>query len=125
MQILPEIEIKDGRPIEEPAPRYAHQVVYDSKTRTIFMHGGNAGIGVVGMERSSGSGMDGEGVEDSVESGEGSDRDQSGKERRLDDLWCMKLHRFARFCHYCPMRQIIADALEQTSCGRNHQTGHL
>src|SRR5438477_10573574 len=69
MQILQEGENRDGRMVEEPTPRYAHQVVYDTKTKTVFMHGGNAGIGVGGMERremssSTGSGMDGEEGED-------------------------------------------------------------
>ncbi|KAI0319167.1 Muskelin N-terminus-domain-containing protein [Amylostereum chailletii] len=29
--------------IEQPRTRYAHQVVYDMRSRTIYMHGGNAG----------------------------------------------------------------------------------
>jgi len=94
MQILPEGDCQGGRPPEEPSPRYAHQVVYDQKTRTVYMHGGNMGIGISGMERNSGnsSGMDGEGAEENSESGDGSER-EGGKERRLDDLWCMMLHR--------------------------------
>ncbi|KAF9467401.1 Muskelin N-terminus-domain-containing protein [Collybia nuda] len=36
--------------VEEPLPRYAHQVVYNPITKTVFMHGGNAGI-VGQMER--------------------------------------------------------------------------
>ncbi|KAI0829852.1 Muskelin N-terminus-domain-containing protein [Trametes gibbosa] len=27
-----------------PQPRYAHQIVYDSRTKTVYMHGGNAGL---------------------------------------------------------------------------------
>ncbi|KAI8992965.1 Muskelin N-terminus-domain-containing protein [Trametes punicea] len=27
-----------------PQPRYAHQVVYDSRTKTVYMHGGNGGL---------------------------------------------------------------------------------
>ncbi|OSD06938.1 hypothetical protein PYCCODRAFT_1359801 [Trametes coccinea BRFM310] len=27
-----------------PQPRYAHQVVYDSKSKTVYMHGGNGGL---------------------------------------------------------------------------------
>jgi hypothetical protein len=45
--------------------------------------------------------MDGEGAEEAAESGDGSEQ-EGGKERRLDDLWCMMLHRFARFCRCCP-----------------------
>jgi hypothetical protein len=113
MQILREVEHEDGRVIEEPVPRYAHQVVYDHNTRTVFMHGGNAGQSGAGMERrdwasGSGSGMDGEEGEEgasTVEIGDGSGGDgrERLKERRLDDFWCMKLHRsveiFSR-CHF-------------------------
>lgn len=88
---------------EQPLPRCAHQVVYDPTTKTVFMHGGNAGItGASGGVEKSGArnlGDDGdrdgggggeecggvEGVED--ESG------KEGKERRLDDFWCMSLMR--------------------------------
>ncbi|EIW83449.1 hypothetical protein CONPUDRAFT_89328 [Coniophora puteana RWD-64-598 SS2] len=42
----------EGRTIEAPLPRYAHQVVYDEGTNTVFMHGGNAGEGLaVEMDR--------------------------------------------------------------------------
>ena len=27
-----------------PQPRYAHQVVYDAKSKTVYMHGGNGGL---------------------------------------------------------------------------------
>lgn len=36
--------------VEEPLPRYAHQVVYNPITKAVYMHGGNAGI-VGQMER--------------------------------------------------------------------------
>lgn len=65
-------------PIEEPSPRYAHQVVYDPTTKSVFMHGGNAGI--VGP----------------MEMGKTGDRDEGdaqGKEMRLDDFWSMSLTR--------------------------------
>jgi hypothetical protein len=54
--------------IEEPAPRYAAQVAYDPSSKTVFLHGGNAGP----LE-----GADAEGA----------------PEKRLDDLWAMTLVR--------------------------------
>lgn len=60
--------------IEEPCPRYASQVVYDPTTRTVYMHGGNAGP----------SGAFEKGLE-----AEGDESD--GK--RLDDFWQMTLVR--------------------------------
>lgn len=65
--------------IEEPLPRYAHQVVYNTNTKTVFMHGGNGG-NVGPMERSK-------------DVGKG---DEVHKERRLDDLWQMKLVRLVQ-----------------------------
>ncbi|KIY47271.1 hypothetical protein FISHEDRAFT_45639 [Fistulina hepatica ATCC 64428] len=47
---------------EQPDPRLAHQVVYDSTTRTFFLHGGNAGNG---------------------------DDQIVPSDKRLDDLWSM------------------------------------
>lgn len=107
--ILPEPEsgqkrTRDGELV--PVPRYAHQVVYDPATKTVFMHGGNAGL-VGPMERggsgSSGEGGDGDG--DATADEDGNVRDKDGnKERRLDDLWSMKLTRYVRtyfFLHMC------------------------
>lgn len=83
-QILPQLMYTGGthdtsgslhavEKVEEPLPRYAHQVVYNPRTKTVFMHGGNAGM--VGQQ---------------LERGRG---DDSGKERRLDDFWRMTLIR--------------------------------
>ena len=69
----------ESEPMKEPLPRYAHQVVYNPRTKMVFMHGGNAGV-VGQMERK--RGVTGNGV------GEG-----EGKEQRLADLWEMKLTR--------------------------------
>ncbi|KAJ7130841.1 Muskelin N-terminus-domain-containing protein [Mycena crocata] len=63
-------------PLDEPPPRFAHQVVYDATTRTIFMHGGNAGIPDTKEE------------DDSAMVDEGDEKD-----RRLDDFWQMTLLR--------------------------------
>ncbi|KAJ7187899.1 Muskelin N-terminus-domain-containing protein [Mycena filopes] len=58
---------------EEPPPRFAHQVVYDSTSKTILMHGGNAGLG----DSSRADAME----------------DDTGEDRRLDDFWQMSLIR--------------------------------
>ncbi|KAI9459094.1 Muskelin N-terminus-domain-containing protein [Russula earlei] len=62
-----------------PPARYAHQVVYDSRTRTAYLHGGNAG-------RLLESGALGDHVH-------GND---ALTEQRLDDFWSMSLSRPAR-----------------------------
>ncbi|KAL1942840.1 hypothetical protein VTO73DRAFT_5080 [Trametes versicolor] len=36
--------LADGPAASWPQPRYAHQVVYDSKAKALYMHGGNAGL---------------------------------------------------------------------------------
>lgn len=105
-QILPDIprapvdgsneEEEDIITVEEPQPRYAHQVVYDEGSKTIFMHGGNAGLGI-----SNDGGMEKTGVRDDGETTAEEDRDRPSdereehdpKERRLDDFWSMTLNR--------------------------------
>ncbi|KAJ7451722.1 Muskelin N-terminus-domain-containing protein [Mycena galericulata] len=77
-------------PPEEPQPRFAHQVVYDPTTRTIFMHGGNAGIKAA-TEDDEGAMVD-EGVQE--------------KDRRLDDFWQMTLLR-------TPMEDVVRRATLQ------------
>jgi len=62
-----------------PHARYAHQVVYDSQTRTAYLHGGNAG-------RLLESGTLGDHVHG----------DDALAEQRLDDFWSMSLSRPAR-----------------------------
>ncbi|KAG6874505.1 hypothetical protein C0995_010415 [Termitomyces sp. Mi166 len=60
--------------IEQPQPRYAHQVVYNPLTKTVFLHGGNVGVkGVKGTTERAG--------------------EESHKEERMDDLWQMTLVR--------------------------------
>ena len=93
-----------------PLPRYAHQVVYDERTKKVYMHGGNAGAGrgVGGEEKENeearvGSASErGEGSEsgtggDGAESGSwtgGEERSRPGlRETRLDDFWVMNLVR--------------------------------
>jgi hypothetical protein len=74
-------------------------VVYDPTRRTVFLHGGNAGI--VHTSRSPGNSTeDDEGEEDGdVRMLEGRpEMDREGaKERRLDDFWCMTLRRWVLF----------------------------
>ncbi|KAJ6625829.1 Muskelin N-terminus-domain-containing protein [Mycena sp. CBHHK59/15] len=67
-------------PRDEPLPRFAHQVVYDPTTLTIFMHGGNGGI-----RDPRGTGDDENAMMDEGEE----------KETRLDDFWQMTLSRFS------------------------------
>lgn len=40
----------DSPPNDVPVPRFAHQAVYHAPTRTVFLHGGNAG-GLSALER--------------------------------------------------------------------------
>ncbi|KAJ7772726.1 Muskelin N-terminus-domain-containing protein [Mycena maculata] len=72
--VLPVPVAPGESPADAPLPRYAHQVVYDPTTRTIFMHGGNAG-----SKEDEGVMMDDSGAE--------------GMECRLDDFWQMTLLR--------------------------------
>jgi len=80
MQILQ----PDRPPSEMPGPRFAHQVVYSPNTKSVFLHGGNAGEG---------DGPIGDGSRSVQEEKAGS----TYKERRLDDFWRMELKRFVRF----------------------------
>ncbi|EPQ57092.1 galactose oxidase [Gloeophyllum trabeum ATCC 11539] len=64
----------------EPKPRYAHQLAYDRHTKTVFMHGGNAGIR--------------EGAGDMTEVNASTEEaTKEEKEIRLDDFWSMQLQR--------------------------------
>ncbi|KAI0063548.1 hypothetical protein BV25DRAFT_1990545 [Artomyces pyxidatus] len=62
--------------IQQPRTRYAHQVVYDPRTRTVYLHGGNAG-------RLLESG----GLDEKLKG------DEAMIEQRLDDFWSMTLER--------------------------------
>lgn len=83
-RILREKSARGGPASTEPQARYASQVVYDPGSKTVFMHGGNAGpVGpYLGREENS------EGV--AIPEGDDAHPD---KEKRLDDLWCMTLKR--------------------------------
>ena len=111
-QILPEVFSETllgghGRGESEsvPLPRYAHQVVYDERTKKVYMHGGNAGEGrgLGGEEKERGArggeaeGGGGEGTGAGAGNwvqGGGEERSRSGlRETRLDDFWMMDLVR--------------------------------
>lgn len=81
-------------------PRYAHQMVYDPNSKTIFMHGGNAGF-VGAMEY--GGGEDGQ--------------DVFQKESRLDDFWRMTLMRYA-FASILAIAVLIFDRPDPTEITR-------
>ncbi|KAI0305616.1 Muskelin N-terminus-domain-containing protein [Multifurca ochricompacta] len=72
-------QVVSAQPDSAPSARYAHQVVYDSRTRTAFLHGGNAG-------RLLESGSLGDNVH-------GND---ALAEQRLGDFWSMSLSRPGR-----------------------------
>ncbi|KAH7910095.1 Muskelin N-terminus-domain-containing protein, partial [Hygrophoropsis aurantiaca] len=93
-----------------PIPRYAHQVVYDARTRTVFMHGGNSGEARVTGAEGEGSGgarvrdghdnERGESADERSDSGDEGDHRvrrrrmrKSSNETRLDDFWRMALVR--------------------------------
>ena len=93
---------------ETPLPRFAHQVAYTPFTRSVFLHGGNAGNfnesgssggGGGGGGATKGAGgikgirdADGDNIE-SVEDGREVSSVSGVKERRLDDFWRMELKR--------------------------------
>jgi hypothetical protein len=63
----------------QPRTRYGHQIVYDSRNKTVYLHGGNAGR--------------------VLESDDGGYTDTGAPppEYRLDDLWSTTLKRFVLF----------------------------
>lgn len=90
-QILPQSEsmtpeLGSSHIFEQPLPRYAHQVVYNPNTKTVYLHGGNAGLlGMLGRDRNRNAEADGD---EQVE-----ERAANAKEKRLDDCWQMSLVR--------------------------------
>jgi hypothetical protein len=87
--------------VEEPLPRYAHQVVYNPRTKAVFMHGGNAGV--VGQQLERGR------------------EDESNKERRLDDFWRMSLIRFVDGCCHRSCINLVSQAW----LGGGHSEGNV
>ena len=82
-----------------PLPRFAHQVAYTPFTRSVFLHGGNAG----NFNESSTKGAGAKGTRDAdgdnIEAEEGREVSVAGvKERRLDDFWRMELKRSVGLC---------------------------
>jgi hypothetical protein len=80
-----------------PLPRFAHQVAYTPFTRSVFLHGGNAGnFNESGSSATKGAGVKGsrDADGDNIESEDGREVSVAGvKERRLDDFWRMELKR--------------------------------
>lgn len=74
-------------PSERPQPRYAHQVVYNRRTKTLFVHGGNAGLVKF---QASGATEGGQETDNAGRDGE----PEEPKEKRLDDFWRMQLVRY-------------------------------
>lgn len=90
------------RPASEmPLPRFAHQVAYTPFTRSVFLHGGNAGnFNESGSSSSASKGVSVKGIRDadgdnieSAEDGREASSVVGVKERRLDDFWRMELKR--------------------------------
>lgn len=77
-RILPNEQEFGEEPVDKPQPRYAHQLVYNPNTDSIFMHGGNGGVVAEG----------------SGEDDRGDDELRGEEENRLDDFWTMKLKRY-------------------------------
>ncbi|KAL0956651.1 hypothetical protein HGRIS_002783 [Hohenbuehelia grisea] len=84
---------------KEPAPRYAHQVVYDPNSKRVYMHGGNGGLAGP-LERPGSPESEAEDAPVRIERHrrqEGAEskqeRKDDRKETRLDDFWIMSLTR--------------------------------
>ncbi|KAK7692405.1 hypothetical protein QCA50_004030 [Cerrena zonata] len=87
-----------------PHPRFAHQIVFDSRTKSIYMHGGNAGLKEEALVNPTSDTSEVDGVRHARAStrdiGVGTDRpdihqitENDGEENRLDDFWKLKLKR--------------------------------
>lgn len=108
---------KQSNPPELPLPRYAHQVVYDLETKTLYMHGGNAGLdkdevseveivevvpgisppfGDRGARTAPGRGGDARVGNQDEAVWDGGEREE-GHGSRLDDFWSMRLQRCVVF----------------------------
>ncbi|KAI0744125.1 Muskelin N-terminus-domain-containing protein [Daedaleopsis nitida] len=73
-----------------PQPRYAHQVVYDPKSGSVYMHGGNAGLGT-DDEEPAGEARASSPEEDATDAARAPK--EAGAERRLDDFWHLEVVR--------------------------------
>ncbi len=82
------LRIPDQPARQRPKPRFAHQVVYNPRTRTVFLHGGNAG----GSKDKSTHGVDDAAGEQREDEQLTDAKDDDVKER-LDDFWKMNLKR--------------------------------
>jgi len=80
------LRMADRPATERPMPRFAHQVVYNPRTKEVFLHGGNAGISRERMQDEPDAGASGHAEEEEARNG------SEGKDR-LDDFWKMELKR--------------------------------
>lgn len=94
-----------------PLPRFAHQVAYNPFTRSVFLHGGNAGNISETIKNSGVKGVDGDGF-----SFESQDGRETGVKERLDDFWRMELKRYVGLC--CSAKYLLMSLL-QTRARRN------
>lgn len=105
----------DRRASESPLPRFAHQVTYNPFTRSVFLHGGNAGSlneTIKGAGVKEGKDLDGDGLE----AEDGRQTAVAGiKERRLDDFWRMELRRFVGVS--CSAECLLVHTILQTWTG--------
>lgn len=81
-KITQQVEGESEAQNERPRPRYAHQIVYDTTTKTAYLHGGNSGR----MLLENGD------AEETVGTSE-----DAMAEQRLDDFWSMQLRRYVLY----------------------------
>jgi hypothetical protein len=102
-----------------PQPRFAHQVAYSSFTRSVFLHGGNAGNSNESTTKGAGVKGNKDADGDNVESEDGREVSVPGvKERRLDDFWRMELKRSVGLYYYSKM--IVDHAFSQAWARGDH-----
>lgn len=76
-----------------PQARYAHQVVYDTSGKVVYMHGGNNGIVMDDGNKCPHAESDTERGRPVLDGGDAT------KENRLDDFWKMALERYVALTH--------------------------
>ncbi|KAL1746418.1 Muskelin N-terminus-domain-containing protein [Schizophyllum fasciatum] len=116
--LLTDAPDKENEP-QEPGPRYAHQVVYDASSGTLYMHGGNGST--AGAARTTLEQMEAdERREEEGGDEEGGAREaEKEKEKRLDDFWSMRLERPAPSEIVRRGRFLIRRQQFREMCGKN------
>jgi len=82
------LRIPDQPARQRPRPRFAHQVVYNPRTRTVFLHGGNAGESKDKSIRTVDDTAGGQREDEQL-----TDAKDDDLQERLDDFWKMNLKR--------------------------------